>query len=62
MIDLYYCATPNGLKLRLFIEEAPIPYRIIPVDLGKDEQFKPEFLAVCPIKLLISWDVAEEFS
>ncbi|HET6157109.1 MAG TPA: glutathione S-transferase N-terminal domain-containing protein [Dongiaceae bacterium] len=48
MIDLYYCATPNGLKLRLFLEEAGLPYRIIPVSLGKGEQFRPEFLAISP--------------
>jgi GST-like protein len=48
MIDLYYCGTPNGLKMKLFFEEAQIPYRIIPVDLGKGEQFKPEFLAISP--------------
>jgi GST-like protein len=48
MIDLYYCATPNGLKLKLFLEEAEIPYRTIAVDLGKGDQFKPEFLAISP--------------
>jgi GST-like protein len=48
MIDLYYCATPNGLKLKLFFEESGLPHRIIPVDLGKGEQFKPEFLAISP--------------
>jgi GST-like protein len=48
MIDLYYCGTPNGLKMTLFFEEATIPYRIVPVDLGKGEQFKPEFLAISP--------------
>jgi len=48
MIDLYYCGTPNGLKMTLFLEEAGLPHRIIPVDLGKGEQFKPEFLAISP--------------
>ena len=48
MIDLYFCATPNGLKLKLFFEESGLPHRIIPVDLGKGEQFKPEFLAISP--------------
>ena len=37
MIDLYYSATPNGLKLTLFLEEAGLPYRIIPVRLGKGD-------------------------
>ena len=48
MIDLYYCGTPNGHKMTLFLEEAGLPYRIIPVDIGKGEQFKPEFLAISP--------------
>jgi GST-like protein len=48
MIDLYYCGTPNGLKMRMFLEEAELPYRIIPVSLSKGEQFKPEFLAISP--------------
>jgi len=48
MIDLYFCATPNGLKLKLFFEESGLPHRIIPVDLGKGEQFKPAFLAISP--------------
>jgi GSH-dependent disulfide-bond oxidoreductase len=48
MIDLYFAATPNGLKARLFLEEAQIPYRLMPVMLSKGEQFKPEFLAISP--------------
>jgi GST-like protein len=48
MIDLYYAATPNGLKLTMFLEEAGLPYRRIRVDLGNGEQFKPEFLAISP--------------
>lgn len=48
MIDLYYCATPNGHKLTMFLEEAGLPYRKIPVDIGKGEQFRPEFLAISP--------------
>jgi GSH-dependent disulfide-bond oxidoreductase len=48
MIDLYYCATPNGLKLTMFLEETGLPYRIVPVDLGKGEQFKQDFLAISP--------------
>src|SRR5882672_4067283 len=48
MIDLYYCATPNGHKMTMFLEEAELPYRIIPVGIGKGEQFKPEFLAISP--------------
>lgn len=48
MIDLYYWHTPNGQKIRLFLEEAELPYRIIPVDIGKGDQFQPEFLAISP--------------
>lgn len=48
MIDLYYAATPNGLKIILFLEEAGLPYRLNRVALSKGEQFKPEFLAISP--------------
>jgi GST-like protein len=48
MIDFYYWTTPNGHKITLFLEETGIPYRMHPVNLGKGEQFKPEFLAISP--------------
>jgi GSH-dependent disulfide-bond oxidoreductase len=48
MIDLYYWTTPNGHKITMFLEETGLPYRIIPVNIGKGEQFKPEFLAISP--------------
>ena len=48
MIDLYYCGTPNGLKMKLFFEETGLAHRIIPVDLGKGDQYKPQFLAISP--------------
>jgi GSH-dependent disulfide-bond oxidoreductase len=48
MIDLYYWTTPNGHKLTIFLEETGTPYTIIPIDIGKGDQFKPEFLAVSP--------------
>ncbi len=48
MIDLYYWTTPNGHKITMFLEETGLPYKIIPVNIGKGEQFKPEFLAVSP--------------
>jgi GSH-dependent disulfide-bond oxidoreductase len=48
MIDLYYWPTPNGLKIRLFLEEAALPYRIVPVNISQGEQFAPEFLAISP--------------
>jgi len=48
MIDLYYWTTPNGHKITLFLEEAGVPYTIHPVNLGRGEQFKPDFLAISP--------------
>jgi GST-like protein len=48
MIDLYYWTTPNGHKITMFFEEAGVPYRIIPINIGKGEQFSPQFLAVSP--------------
>ena len=48
MIDLYYWPTPNGHKITLFLEEAGLPYRIKPVNIGKGDQFQPEFLAFSP--------------
>jgi GST-like protein len=47
-IDLYFWPTPNGHKITIFLEEAGLPYRIIPVNIGKGDQFKPEFLAFSP--------------
>lgn len=48
MIDLYYWTTPNGHKITLFLEESGLPYRIVPVNIGRGEQFNPEFLRVSP--------------
>jgi GST-like protein len=48
MIDLHYWPTPNGHKITLFLEEAALPYRIVPVDIGKGEQFAPDFLKIAP--------------
>jgi len=48
MIDLYYWPTPNGHKVAMFLEEAAMPYRLVPVNIGKGEQFKPDFLAISP--------------
>ncbi len=48
MIDLHYWPTPNGHKITIFLEEAALPYTIHRVDIGKGEQFKPEFLAIAP--------------
>ena len=48
MIELYYWTTPNGNKIMIFLEEAQIPYRIIPVNISQGEQFKESFLAFSP--------------
>ena len=48
MIELYYWPTPNGHKITMFLEETGIPYSIRPVDIGKGEQFAPDFLRIAP--------------
>ncbi|TJY58317.1 thiol:disulfide oxidoreductase [Sinimarinibacterium sp. CAU 1509] len=48
MIDLYYWTTPNGHKITMFLEETGLEYRIVPVRIGRGEQFTPEFLAIAP--------------
>ena len=48
MIDLYYWPTPNGHKITMFLEETGTPYDIKPVNIGKGEQFEPDFLAIAP--------------
>ena len=48
MIDLYYWPTPNGWKISIALEEMGLEYRIVPVNIGRGEQFKPEFLAISP--------------
>ncbi len=48
MIDLYYWPTPNGHKITLFLEEARLKYQIKPINIGKGEQFSPEFLKIGP--------------
>ena len=48
MIDVHYWTTPNGHKVTIFLEETGLQYKIIPVNIGKGEQFKAEFLAVAP--------------
>jgi GST-like protein len=48
MIDLHYWPTPNGKKVTILLEEAGIPYNIIPVNIGRGDQFTPEFLKMNP--------------
>ena len=48
MIDLYYWPTPNGHKITIFLEEVGLGYTVKPVNIGKGEQFQPDFLAIAP--------------
>ncbi len=48
MIDLYTWTTPNGRKISVMLEECGLEYSVHPVNIGKGEQFKPEFVAICP--------------
>ncbi len=48
MLDLYYWPTPTGHKITLFLEEAGLDYRIVPVNIGAGDQFKPDFLKISP--------------
>ena len=48
MIELHYWPTPNGHKITMFLQEAGVPYRIVPVNINQGDQFKPEFLRISP--------------
>jgi len=48
VIDFYYWPTPNGWKVAIMLEECGLQYRMIPVNIGRGDQFKPEFLAISP--------------
>jgi len=48
VIDLYTWTTPNGRKVSIALEEFGLPYTVHPIDIGKDEQFKPDFLKISP--------------
>jgi GST-like protein len=48
MIELYYWTTPNGHKITMFLDEARLPYPVVPVHTGHGDQYKPEFLAMSP--------------
>ena len=62
MLDLYYWTTPNGHKITMFLEETELEYNIIPVHIGKGEQFESEFLKIAPnnrIPALVDNDPAD---
>jgi GST-like protein len=63
MIDLYYWPTPNGWKVSIMLEECDLEYNLIPVDITKGDQFKPEFLAISPnnrMPAIVDHDIAGE--
>lgn len=62
MLDLYYWTTPNGHKITMFLEETELEYNIIPVHIGKGEQFESGFLKIAPnnrIPALVDNDPAD---
>ena len=48
MLEVYSWATPNGHKVHIMLEECALPYKVVAVDIGSGDQFKPEFLAISP--------------
>ena len=48
MIDVYFWPTPNGYKVTVMLEELGLKYNLVPVNIGKGDQFKPEFLKISP--------------
>jgi GSH-dependent disulfide-bond oxidoreductase len=61
MIDLYTWTTPNGRKISIMLEETRLPYKVIPVNLGKNDQFSAEFTAINPnqkIPAIVNHDVS----
>ena len=48
VIDLYSWPTPNGHKVHIMLEECALPYRVHPINIGKGDQFTPDFLAISP--------------
>jgi GST-like protein len=63
MIDFYYWPTPNGWKVAIMLEECGLPYRMVPVNIGKGEQFDLAFLAISPnhrMPAIVDHDVSGE--
>jgi GSH-dependent disulfide-bond oxidoreductase len=48
MLDLYFWTTPNGYKVTILLEELGLQYNVVPVHIGKGEQFNPDFLKISP--------------
>ena len=63
MIDFYYWPTPNGWKVSIMLEELGADYKMIPVNIGKGDQFKPEFLSISPnnrMPAIVDHDTADK--
>jgi len=61
LIKLYTWTTPNGRKISIALEELGLPYEVVPIDIGRDEQFDPAFLAISPnnkIPAIVDGDVS----
>lgn len=61
MITLYTWSTPNGVKISIALEELGLPYEVVPIDITKDEQFAPDFLAISPnnkIPAIVDGDIS----
>ena len=59
MIDVYFWPTPNGQKVTIALEELGLPYNVIPINIGKGDQFKSEFLKISPNNKMPAIVVAE---
>ena len=60
MIKFYYSPAPNPVKVAMFLEEAGLPYEMIPVDTRRGDQFSPEFLTLNPnakVPVIVDGDV-----
>ncbi|MEX2524646.1 MAG: glutathione S-transferase N-terminal domain-containing protein [Gammaproteobacteria bacterium] len=60
MLDLYYWPTGNGKKITIMLEECGLEYNVIPVNIGKGDQYDPGFLAISPnnkMPVLVDHDV-----
>ena len=57
MIELFSANTPNGWKISIMLEEIGYDYKVTKVDLGKDEQFKPEFKKISPFRKFLAYPI-----
>ena len=48
MIDVHFWPTPNSKKVTILLEECALPYRVVPCNIGRGDQFEPSFLAISP--------------